>query len=367
MKILFFSSHAHLVLDESSTLTSGGAELQVALLAKALAGRGYEIVVAGGDTGQVDGIVLQGVRVRNAGKFHTGRFFEMVRSIPRVFRVIQEENPDWVVVMGWTAWLFVLWLLRPAFGYKLDFICALDTEVNGEYWREQPFFGRLFEFALRRCDARHAISKDQMAHYARHGMVATFYRYLLVPRPREDATLVDKTTDFLWVSRCVAMKHPELFLDLAEALPGCSFEMICPAQDKKLWKGIASRADLIPNVRFIESVPYHRVQENYDRARVFVNTSDWEGWPNSFIQAGLARAALLSLSVNPDDIFGSFHPGICAGGDFARLIASAREMMGDPSDLEIMQAGCERFVMEMHDREKETDAFLRGLEAYGSQ
>ena len=359
MKILFLSSHAHLVLDESSTLTSGGAELQVALLAQSLARRGHDVVIAGGDTGQKDDAVWQGVRVRNAGKFHTGKMAEMLASMPRVFRVLREEKPDWVVVMGWTAWLFVLWLWRPLLGYRLDYICALDTEVNGEYRRAHPFLGGLFEFALRRCDARHAITQDQLAHYRRRGMQASFYRYLLVPRPGGERP--PKDTDFLWVSRCVAMKRPDLFLDLAEAMPGHSFEMICPAQDRELYGRVAARAAKLPNVCFIESVPYGQVQRHYDRARAFVNTSEWEGWPNSFIQAGLGRAGLLSLSVNPDGIFRSFRPGIFADGDFSALLAGARNMMNDTSGLERMQEGCERFVQEMHDSEKETDAFLRGL------
>lgn len=363
MKILFLSSHAHLVLDETSTLTSGGAELQVALLAQSLARRGHDAVVAGGDTGQEDNAVLQGVRIRNAGNFHTGKMPEMIASMPRVFRVLREEKPDWVVVMGWTAWLFVLWLWRPLLGYKLDYICALDTEVNGEYRRAHPFLGALFEFALRRCDARHAITRDQLAHYRRRGMSAAFYRYLLVPRPSGEREAKD--TDFLWVSRCVAMKRPGLFLDLAEALPDRSFEMICPPQDRALYESVAARAAKLPNVRFIESVPYGRIQRHYDRARVFVNTSEWEGWPNSFIQAGLGRAALLSLHVNPDGIFESFRPGYFADGDFPALLEAARNMIGDASGLERMQAGCERFVLEMHDSAKETDAFLRGLTPEG--
>lgn len=359
MKILFLSSHAHLVLDETSTLTSGGAELQVALLARSLLTRGHDVVLAGGDTGQSDHALLQGVRVRNAGKFHTGKMSEMICSMPRVFRVLREERPDWVVVMGWTAWLFILWLWRPLVGYKLDYICALDTEVNGEYRRAHPILGGLFEFSLRRCDARHAITREQVRNYRRRGMSAAFYRYLLVPRPDPERPVKD--TDFLWVSRCVAMKRPGLFLDLAEALPDNSFEMICPAQDRVLYESVAARASTLPNVRFIESVPYSQVQRHYDRARVFVNTSEWEGWPNSFIQAGLGRAALLSLSVNPDDVFESYRPGICAAGEFPSLLAAAERLMSDTSALERMQEGCERFVQEMHDSEKETEAFLLGL------
>ena len=58
MKILFLSSHAHYALDPKATRVSGGAELQVALLARELAKRGHEVVIVGGDTGQADHRVL---------------------------------------------------------------------------------------------------------------------------------------------------------------------------------------------------------------------------------------------------------------------------------------------------------------------
>ena len=360
MKLLFLSSYAHLILDESSTRTSGGAELQVALLARELAARGHDVVLAGGDIGQPDGVVLQGVRTRNAGKFHTGYLAEMVAAIPRVARVLREERPDWVIVQGWTAWLFVLWAFRPFLGYRLDFTCALDSEVNGAYRREHPFLGALFEFAMRRCDARHAITRDQKDCFESRGMDCTLYRYLVFSRKHPPSG--DKSVDFLWVSRCQPIKRPRLFIDLARAIPSASFEIICPPEDRGLWEEISRLADACPNLRLIESVPYHQIQDHYDRARVFVNTSEWEGWPNSFIQAGLGKAALLSLDVNPDGIFEKFSLGRHAGGDFQAFVGFARAMISDPAALAQMQEGCSRFVAEMHDNEKETGVFLSGLQ-----
>ena len=156
MKFLFLSSFAHLVLDPASTRVSGGAELQVALLARELAARGYETVIASGDIGQADRVTHQGVLIRTAGKFHTGALSESLTALPRVIQVLAQEKPTHVLVLGWTAWLFILLLLRPFFGFKLVFICGLDTEVNGEFRRENPIRGALFEYGLRHCDIRFA-------------------------------------------------------------------------------------------------------------------------------------------------------------------------------------------------------------------
>jgi len=359
MKILFFSSFAHLVLQKNQERTSGGAELQVALLARELAGLGHDIVIAGGDVGQADRRILEGVLTRNAGKFHTGNLLEMLSAIPRVVQVLREERPEWVVVMGWTAWLFILWALRPFLGFKLDFTCSLDSEINGEYRREHPVFGRLFEFAVRHCDARHSITSDQEKVFRSRGMTATFYRYLLMPRstPRS----AGKSVDLLWVSRCQQLKRPHLFLDLAEAVPSARCQMICPCEDLALWESVKKRALTISNLEFIERVPYHQIQEYYDAAQIFVNTSTYEGFPNSFIQAGLAGTALLSLRVDPDGMIGLFHSGILAGDDMKELIKGAETMLSRPELLDEAQQGNARMVDEWLDNERNTHIFLEGL------
>lgn len=361
MKILFLSSFAHLVLQKNQTRTSGGAELQVALLARELAARGHNVVIAGGDVGQPDGIILDRVLTRNAGKFHTGRLIEMIAAIPRVAEVIREERPEWVVVMGWTAWLFVLWVLRPFLGFKLDFTCSLDSEINGEYRREHPVLGGLFEFAMRRCDARHAITSDQAGVFRSRGMRAVFYRYLVFPRPFPRTAT--KTLDLLWVSRCQEIKRPHLFLDLAEALPEARCRMICPAEDRELWNELARRAVGIPNLEFIEKVPYHEIQQHYDEARIFVNTSTFEGFPNSFIQSGLGKAALLSMRVDPDGMIGIFGSGILTGDSIEALILGAGEMLEDPVKLDRMQEGNERMIREWLDNDKNVKTYLAGLDS----
>ena len=359
MKLLFLSSYAHLVLERSTSRVSGGAELQVALLARELARRGVEVVIVGGDTGQQDGVVIEGVKIRSGGKFHSGNAVAMLASIPKVFSVIREERPDWVFLLGWTAWMAIVVSMRGVLGYRAGFICGLDSELTGDFRRENQMRGGFFEWGVAKCDLRYAMTEHQRELFARRGWSCAMYRNLILPRAFENEG--GKLVDFLWVSRCQPVKRPHLFLDLVEALPERSFEMVCPREDVGLWESVAARAKKSANLQFIEKVPYHEIQSHYDAARVFVNTSEWEGWPNSFIQAGLGRTALLSLAVNPDGIFERFGLGCFATGDFERLKSQARAMMADAAGLERMQEGCARFVAEMHDNAKETEAFLARL------
>ena len=361
MKLLFLSSYAHLALDPAETRVSGGAELQVALMARELAARGHDCVLVCGDHGQADERVLQGVRARLGGKFQTGGLLDTLLAVPRVFRITAEERPDFTFVFGWTTWLFFLLWPRWRGHTRLGFTCMLDTEVNGEFRRENPMRGALFEHGIRRADVRHAITEYEVACFGKMGLDCTLYRPLVMPRISPRA--VEKDIDFLWVARCQEIKRPHAFLDLCAALPDARCVMISPNENAALWESIAARARGLKNVQFIERVPYREAQSWYDRAEVFVNTSTWEGFANSFIQAGQGGAAILSLNVNTDDLLTRFGAGTCAGDDRARFVEAARTLFQDANLRRAMQAGAERFVAEWHDNTLNADLFLSGLSA----
>ncbi len=359
MKFAFLSSYAHLALDPAETRVSGGAELQVALMARELVRRGHDCVLISGDHGQADDRVLQGVRSRLGGRFQTGGLVDTLRAMPRVFSIVKEERPDFTFVFGWTAWLFFLLWPRLRGHTRLGFTCMLDTEVNGAFRRENPVRGALFERGIRRADVRHAITEYEVECFKRMGLGCTLYRPLIMPRtsPRNE----EKDIDFLWVARCQPIKRPHAFLDLCETLPDARCTMIAPNENAALWQSVAARARDLKNVTFIERVPYSEVQAFYDRAEIFVNTSMWEGFANSFIQAGQGGAAILSLAVNTDRLLTRFHAGICAGDDWEKFLEAARLLFRDKNLRGEKQKGAAQFVAEWHDNARNVDLFLSGL------
>jgi glycosyltransferase involved in cell wall biosynthesis len=58
-----------------------------------------------------------------------------------------------------------------------------------------------------------------------------------------------------------------------------------PGANRALYEAIAERAARLPNVQFKGFLPLHETERWFDRARVLVNTSDYEGMPNTFLQA----------------------------------------------------------------------------------
>jgi glycosyltransferase involved in cell wall biosynthesis len=121
----------------------------------------------------------------------------------------------------------------------------------------------------------------------------------------------------------------------------------------------------MPHVAFSDGVPYHRVQEYYDRARVFVSTSEAEGFPNSFIQAAMGGAAILSLEVDPDGVLAQFGGGMVADCE-ADLMSKAEALAEQPETVAAMGRRAPLFVETLLDNAKNVDAFLAGLDGENS-
>ena len=359
MRFFFFNSHAHRILDPEETRVSGGAELQVALLAKELSCSGHEVTLVGSDTGQPPRRNLDKVDARTAGKFHSGGALDSLGALPRVMSLLRECRPDYVVVLGWTAWLEVLLWLRPFFGYRLIYICGLDPEIDGSFGQTHGWRGKMFERGVRGADGRFAMSLRQEELFQQSKQDSAFYRNLILPR--RTARTAAKDIDLFWVARCQPIKRPHLFLDLVESIPEASCTMVCPRENEALWLSVEKRAATLPNLMFHESIPYHEIQDVYDRAKFVVSTSEAEGFPNNMIQGAQGSAGVISLVVDPDGFIERFDAGFCAAGDFECLVKETRRLVSDETATEIAGQGAERMAKEWLDNASNMEKFLQGL------
>lgn len=358
-KILFLSGHAHRALDPVAASPSGGAELQVALLAEALTQRGFETVIAAASDGFPDGCRWRGVRIRDAGPFDASAPGKILASLPRVWRVLREERPTLVVVYGWTAWLALLCAWRPLLRrMRVGFVCALDGEIDGKFIEAHPVRGRIFAWGMRAADVRMAITDHQSRLFRDQGMTCDVVR-LLLQKPGLSAPPSSKTVDLLWVARCHPVKRPHEFLDLVERLPGIRARMICSPQDRALFEDVRRRAGSMTGLEFLEGVPYRTIQDHFDAARIFVNTSSDEGVPNTFLHAASAWTALASLKVDPDGMIRRFQAGVCAGDDPRNLLESTRALLASPEALAAAAQGAARILAEWHDNDRNVAAFLK--------
>ncbi|MFC6518700.1 glycosyltransferase family 4 protein [Undibacterium arcticum] len=181
------------------------------------------------------------------------------------------------------------------------FRVASDTDCEPDkllirYWRDK----KLYEYGLRRADAilvQSIWQQDAMrTNYSLHSRVAE----MLVDTPER---AVARDIDVLWVSNLRQLKRPELYLALVKKFPQLKFHMVGGPQPGfgELFNQIRREAADLPNCTFHGLVPYHEMDNKYAAARVFVNTSDTEGFPNSYLQAWIRGTPVVTF-FDPDAV-----------------------------------------------------------------
>jgi glycosyltransferase involved in cell wall biosynthesis len=320
--------------DRRASKVFGGAEVQLYYLATALAARSdVEVSMIVEEPPEGVRTPMAGVRMIGvpAGSAAVGRWRDRL-PVPSVkyLRAMARADADVYLQRGGAVLTGDVGLHRAMGRGRFVFMAAHDWDCDRHHLRgRQQFAGRYYLAGLRRADL--VVTQSRHQHDTLrvcHGMDSVVQRSVFPaaaptgPAPRDHV---------LWVGRCVDWKRPLAFLELAGALPGRRFVMVCPAYEgaRRLYDTVVARAAELPNVQFIPFVPFARTEELFRHAAVFVNTSTAEGFPNTFVQAARCGTPVASLDVNPDDTLRTADFGDCAEGRRWRLVEIVDDLVDD--------------------------------------
>lgn len=169
----------------------------------------------------------------------------------------------------------------------------------------------------------------------------------------------------LWLANIKRWKRPELFMQLVRSLPGldCEFVMAGRLADGGRYREALEelqRRD--PRFRYLGYVPYPETHSLFARATLFVNTSMAnEGFPNSFIQAWQNGVPVVSLEVDPDGLIARHGLGTLASG-MDSLIRHTRAYLED-AELRARTGRCAReFAAREFDADRNVTILMDAIE-----
>lgn len=142
--------------------------------------------------------------------------------------------------------------------------------------------------------------------------------------------------EILWVASAQPLKQPWYFLDLAQSLPQEKFVMLMPETCcGDTVDFIKAQAQKIENLAlFPLQIPLGLIDLFFLRAKLFVNTSETEGFPNTFLQAGAAATPIATLLVDPDGVVSSRDLGISSHGDILSFREGVKTLLQNQKALE---------------------------------
>lgn len=317
MHVCFVAPYAWPVLSRDPAIkVVGGAEVQQAILARLMVRAGYRVSMICCDYGQPDRAVVDGVTVHKV--FAPDAGLPMLRFLhPRltsVWRAMREVDADVYYQRSSAVWTGVVAAFCRRHGKGSIYAGASDRDfVRGE---EQIRFARdrwIYRRGLAAVDAIVAQNQAQVEtcreHHGREAVLIQSCYELPKNSVSRDRNLV------LWVGTVHDQKRPEILLDMARRLPHRRFVMIGGPRvgETKYFDGVRRAAEAIPNVQFTGFLPLAEVEPWFDRARVLVSTSVYEGMPNVFLQAwarGVPIVSTVDVGVPINRVFREIDEGV---------------------------------------------------------
>lgn len=197
--------------------------------------------------------------------------------------------------------------------------------------------------------------RDLESRFGRTGKIIRNPVAIATDSPLHWPTRSERDT-VLWIGRSDTFhKRPLLFLDLARRCPDLTFVMIVNRTDANVFDTLL--CDRPDNLTIIEQVPHSEIWNYYQRARVFVSTSAYEGFPNTFLQCAVAGVPVASLEVDPDGILVGRDCGLLANGSMERLTDNIRKLWTDQELAESYARTFHHFALENHSLDSQVARF----------
>lgn len=255
----------------------------------------------------------------------------------RIKKILKNENPDVVYQRVAYSMTGIAVYLGKKLGIKTIWHISHNKEIDNKKlinlvfhpirWIENAWLS----YGIKHADYIVAQSRDQVDllkwNFRRNNAIIC-RNFHLLPDCSIQRGFPKKV---VWVANLKRWKNPEAFVELAlyfQSRKDTVFIMAGRSGTSKWSAKILDRIETMPNITYLGELKIEDVNKLLSDAYLFVNTSYYEGFPNTFIQAWLRGVPVLSLMVDPDHVLENHQTGKYAG-DFTHLIKYLELFLND--------------------------------------
>jgi glycosyltransferase involved in cell wall biosynthesis len=195
------------------------------------------------------------------------------------------------------------------------------------------------------------------SHFQQQELLSRFSKRSVVIKNPIDLTLTSGEANYtykkpfaLWVGKSNDVKRPEVFVELAKRSENRHFVMVMNRSNAAKHQSIIN--DLPANIMYIEKLQYEEVEKYFANAAFTINTSVFEGMPNTFLQAGKYSIPVLSMTVDPDKILTENNGGVVAENNIDRLFERSEELFSNNEYRTLLGKNLRQYVEHHHEINK---------------
>lgn len=328
-------------------VNTGGEEVQHTLLAKALCQTGVDVSVVTGDFGQADGMVCQGIKVFKTFQMSAGmpglrllypRLVQLMRALRRADADVYYVSCAGPIV-GYVA-AFCKWYRK---GFVFRAAIDADCEPAPLYLHHRHELA-LYRYGLKNSHVRLVQSLKQQESLQTNYALESHIAGMLVDWPNTVRSMDDRPIDVLWIANLKPAKRPEWLPDVCQLLPGLSIQVAGgrDANQPALYDLVADYVRGHTNMVFHGAVSYTQSIRLFDQTKVFINTSEFEGFPNTYLQSW-TRGIPVVATYDPDGLIQKHGLGVAVQTQ-EELAHAVRQLVASPSQWLECSQRCIRFM-----------------------
>ena len=366
-KFLFYDDQAINVLFLEERL-SGGAAVQAHGWMQGLLSEGHEVSLIT-DLSQAGPVKDEAKPIDLHPMFDPEKGVRWIRwayyRFPYLYKKIKQIKPDYLYVgiPSWHSFLYgiICRRLNIKFIQRISNDHMLDERFYKNNSKAEHFFLKwgikLSYCVLCQNDYQLNIIKKEFPNK----------KVLKISNPfflNRDIALESEQKEYIaWIDLFQYQKNLKLLYEIATLLKDEKFVVAGKASmeiDKET-DTYLERLKKLPNVEFVGFLARKAVFSFLAKAKFILNTSHYEGFSNTFLEAMASGVPVISSDkVNPDSIIPTHNLGFIyrSASDLAVQLASL-----PPGSREIMAQNCLQFVKQRHDYQQLTKDLLNFLES----
>lgn len=372
MKICFWGNIARALTGK----TDGGGELQLALLAKALARIGHEVVII--DPTLTKGFISEdGIKVIEIKGWNSGiRFIRaFTNHVPKLYLSLKAQKADIYycrildfrhIVAFWAARKvkakFVLGIasdidvmnltMRFKYSYRVNykgiwtFISAILIELT------YPILFRNADLVMVQHEGqKNILLKKNIKSVVFPNLFDNFqYSYIKV----------HSNETFVYVGSLNIGKGLNEFIELVMKAPLHTFKVIGQPEGKKASLGYEKLKSFC-NVTLYGRLSHSDTLNHISNSKALISTSHMEGFPNVFIEAWACGVPVLSLFVDPGDIIKREKLGEVAEGNIEKMLQAMDKIINTDEFAQKARAYVEHYHTLNADKIKEISCLFNEI------
>jgi len=257
--------------------------------------------------------IVEGIDLKNGLpilKWFTHRF-------AKLYRAISNTKPDVLIKECANAYTGILAIIAKLLNIKFLYRVANDLDTDNRYKKKLSLFDRkLYEIGLILSD--YIVCQNQ---YQYNNLIKKFPKkkitilYNPIKNIKRDEKEELKKEYIAWIGIFQYQKNLPALLKIAETLPNITFKIAGKEDsgiDKKSLEAL-NKLKSLNNVNFVGFLKREKVKNFLKSSYLLLNTSHFEGFSNTFLEAWTVGVPVISTkNVNPDGLITKFSLGIIA-------------------------------------------------------